>query len=93
MGRNGLIALGVVDCAFGVTALTTDGALSEMAYVFNFTLAVVLMVLTWQDLRSRGWSWQAPLAGVSYVAAPLIGLIAYVALSFREPEQETARPA
>lgn len=51
------------------------------------------LVLTWQDLRSRGWSWQAPLAGVSYVAAPLVCLIAYVALSFREPEQETARPA
>lgn len=93
MSRSGLIALGILDCAFGVTALTADGALSDLAYVLNFTLAAVLMVLTWRDLRSRGWPWQAPLAGISFIAAPLVGLIAYVALSFREAGQETATPA
>ena len=92
MGRNQLIGLGVLDCAFGVAALTTEGTLAEFAYILNVTLAIVLMVLTWRDLRSRGWSWQAPVVGISYVVAPLVGLIAYIALSSREGPGDSPAP-
>jgi hypothetical protein len=47
------------------------------------------MVLTWQDLRSRGWSWQAPVVGVSYLFVPLVGLVLYAFASNR-PRQGSA---
>ena len=65
MGRNGLLALSVLDCLFGIGSLTTSGGASEVFLLLNFLLAALLMVLTWQDLRSRGWTWQAPVVGIS----------------------------
>lgn len=82
MSRKLLLALSVLDCAFGLTALYTDGAASSVAYGLNFVLAAVLAMLTWQDLRSRGWTWQS-VVSVTYVLAPLVGLVLYAALSSR----------
>jgi hypothetical protein len=89
MGRNGLLALSVLDCVFGVGALTASGTTSEVFLLLNFLLAALLMVLTWQDLRSRGWTWQAPAVGVSYLLAPLVGLVLYAFASNR-PRQGPA---
>lgn len=90
MSRSALLALSILDCGFGAVALLSDGDLSTVAYLANFLLALVLMVLTWQDLQRRGWTWQAA-AGVTYVIAPLVGLILYFALSSR-PLLEEAQP-
>ena len=79
----GLLLLSVVDCGFGAVSLSTDGSVSRVAYGFNLTLAVLLAVLTAQDLRRRGWRWQAPAVGVSYLAAPLVGLALYAITSGR----------
>ena len=88
-----LLGVSVIDCAFGIVSLTSDGSVAEVALMLNFVLAAVLAVLTWQDLRARSWTWQAPLVGVSYVVAPLVGLILYAVLSDRpkqsQPEQTT----
>jgi phosphoglycerol transferase MdoB-like AlkP superfamily enzyme len=83
-----LLVLSVVACAVGGLSLVTDGALSKTAYGVNVALAVLLAVLTTQDLRRRGLTWQAPLVGVSYVFAPLVGLALYAIASNRP-----ARPA
>ena len=87
MSRGLLIGLSVVDCAFGATALSTDGATSAIAYGLNFTLAALLAVLTWQDLRSRGSTWQAA-ASVTYLIAPLVGLVLYAAFSGRAKQSD-----
>lgn len=93
MGRNGLLGLSILDCAFGVIYLTSDGSLADVALALNFILAVLLMVLTWQDLRARGWRWQAPVVGISYLFAPLLGLILYALASGRPRRQEVAAAA
>jgi hypothetical protein len=90
MGRSGLLALSVVDCIFGVVALSTSGTVSDISLGLNFTLAALLMVLTWQDLRTRGWTWQAPIVGVSYLAAPLVGLVLYALASGRDRREPIA---
>jgi hypothetical protein len=79
----------VIDCAFGATALSTEGSVSGVAFGLNFTLAALLAVLTWQDLRARAWHWQAPLVGLSYLVAPLVGLVLY-ALASGRPKQSRA---
>lgn len=89
MGRNGLLALSVLACLFGIGSLTTSGTASEVFLLLNFLLAALLMVLTWQDLRARGWTWQAPVVGVSYLFAPLVGLVLYAVASNR-PRQGPA---
>ena len=83
MSRGGLLILSVVACAFGGLSLATSGSLSRAAYGVNLTLAVLLAVLTTQDLRRRGLTWPAPLVGVSYVVAPLVGLALYAIASNR----------
>lgn len=86
MSRVQLLALSVLDCVFGLIYLYSDGAVSNLALGLNFVLAALLVVLTYQDLRSRGWSWPAA-ASVTYLIAPLIGLVLYAALSNR-PKRE-----
>ena len=93
MGRTGLLALSVLDCVFGVVALSSSGTLSEVSFGLNFTLAALLMVLTWQDLRARGWTWQAPVVGVSYLVAPLVGLVLYALASGRDRSEPVAGAA
>lgn len=88
MSRGALLALSVVDCAFGAVALSTDGTTSSIAYGLNFILAAVLVVLTWQDLRARGWTWQCA-ASITYLVAPLVGLVLYAALSNRPRRMAT----
>jgi len=87
MTRAQLIVLSVVCCGFGLLALYGSGGLSTFGYVVNFGLAVVLAIMTGRDLASRGvrvpW-----LVGLSYVAAPLIGLILYGVLSARPSRAE-----
>ena len=83
MSRSSLILLSLVDCALGIIAITTDGSIAEVALGLNFVLAALLAVLTWQDLRQRNWSWQAPVIGLSYLAAPLVGLVLYAWASGR----------
>ncbi len=83
MSRGGLLLLSVADCAFGVTALATEGSVAGIAIGLNFVLAALLAVLTWQDLRQRNWGWQGPVIGVSYLIAPLIGLVLYAWASDR----------
>lgn len=80
MTRLTLLALSVVDCAFGATYLYGPEGLRAPAFILNFLLAVVLAVLTAQDLRSRGMrlGW---LVGLSYIAAPLVGLVLYAIFS------------
>ena len=68
---------------FGVISLSSTGAVASVALGLNFILAALLMVLTWQDLRARGWTWQAGVVGISYLAAPLIGLVLYALASGR----------
>ena len=89
MSRGWLLALSVLDCAFGATALATDGTTSSIAYGLNFVLAALLAVLTWQDLRARGWTWPAA-AGITYLIAPLVGLVLYAALSNRPRRSEAS---
>lgn len=83
MQRNGLLAVSVIDCGFGILHLSTSGSLADVALGLNFVLAALLTVLTWQDLRSRGWTWPAPLVGISYLAAPLFGVVLYAMASNR----------
>ena len=90
MSRSSLILLSLVDCAFGVIALSTDGSIAEVALGLNFVLAALLAILTWQDLRQRNWGWQAPVIGLSYLAAPLIGLVLYAWASGRPAIRTTA---
>jgi phosphoglycerol transferase MdoB-like AlkP superfamily enzyme len=73
----------VVDCIFGVLYLSNSGDSADTFLGINFLLAALLTVLTWQDLRKRNWTWQAPLVGVSYLFAPLVGLILYALASNR----------
>lgn len=91
MTRPQLIVLSVVCCGFGLLALYGSGDFSSFGYVVNFSLAVVLAILTGRDLASRGvrvpW-----LVGLSYVAAPLIGLVLYGVLSAR-PTRTDQSPA
>jgi len=59
MGRNArnvLLGLSVVDCIFGLLYLSSEGDSAETFLGINFLLAALLMVLTWQDLRKRGWT-------------------------------------
>jgi hypothetical protein len=84
-----LLLLSVVDCGFGAIALSTDGSVAGVALGINFVLAALLAVLTWQDLHERNWSWQAPVIGVSYLLAPLIGLVLY-ALASNRPTTPTS---
>lgn len=81
--RNALLVLSVSDCIFGLLYLSNSGDNADTFLGINFLLAALLMVLTWQDLRKRGWAWQAPVVGVSYLFAPLIGLILYAIASNR----------
>lgn len=83
MSRTALLAASVVACGFGAIALAADGAVSAVAFVMNGVLALLLMVLTWQDLRQRGWTWQSAVVGLSYVVAPLVGLVLYAVASGR----------
>lgn len=59
MQRNGLLAFSVIDCGFGILYLSSSGSVADVALGLNFVLAALLTVLTWQDLRSRGWTWRA----------------------------------
>jgi phosphoglycerol transferase MdoB-like AlkP superfamily enzyme len=85
--RNALLALSVVDCIFGLLYLSSSGDSADVFLGINFSLAALLTVLTWQDLRKRGWTWQAPVVGVSYLVAPLIGLMLY-AITSNRPQRE-----
>ena len=87
MQRNGLLAISVIDCGFGILYLSSSGSVADVAFGLNFVLAALLTVLTWQDLRSRGWTWQAPLVGLSYLAAPLFGLVLY-AMASNKPRRD-----
>lgn len=89
MSRGWLLALSVLDCAFGAVALSADGTTSSVAYGLNFVLAALLAVLTWQDLRARGWTWQSA-ASITYLIAPLVGLVLYAALSSRPKRAEAS---
>ena len=90
MSRTALLLLSVVDCAFGAVTLATEGSVAKVAFGLNFTLAALLAVLTWQDLRQRDWTWQAPLIGLSYLVAPLIGLVLYAIASGRPNRRPVA---
>lgn len=82
MTRAQLILLSVVDCAFGLLFLKGPVELRTSALVINVSLATLLAILTGQDLMRRGLrlGW---LVGLSYVAAPLLGLILYAIFSGR----------
>jgi hypothetical protein len=88
--RGSLLGLSVIDCVFGVVALTSDGSTKTTFLMLNFLLAVVLAILTAQDLRHRGWSWRALVIGASYAIAPLVGLIAYAIASDRPKIHRTS---
>ena len=90
MSRAALLALSVVDCAFGLVYLASGGSVAKVALGLNFVLAALLAVLTIQDLRARRWSWQAIVIGISYVLAPLIGLVLYAAASGRPKTRVSA---
>lgn len=84
----------MVCCVFGVISLSAGGTTASIALGLNFILAALLMVLTWQDLRARGWTWQAGVVGISYLLAPLIGLVLYALASGRRRQEHiTADPA
>lgn len=83
VGRTALLGLSVVDCGFGALYLTTSGSLADAALLLNFLFAALLTVLTWQDLRARDRTWPAPVTGLSYLLAPLVGLVLYAAFSNR----------
>lgn len=93
MTRPQLIVLSIVCCGFGLIALTASGAVSASAYAVNFCLAVVLAIWTGRDLAARGvrvpW-----LVGLSYIAAPLVGLVLYGVFSARplQPDQTPESP-
>ena len=82
MTRAVLLGLSVVCCAFGALALKGPESVQGTAYGINVTLAVLLAVLTAQDLRKRGWRF-APLLGATYIL-PLVGLVVYALASNRE---------
>ena len=90
MSRAQLLGLSVLDCVFGLVYLYSDGSVSNIALGLNFILAALLMVLTYQDLRARGWTWPAA-ASITYLIAPLVGLVLYAALSNRPGEANLAR--
>lgn len=93
MSRGVLLGLSVVACVFGGISLVTDGSASGAAYAVNVTLAALLAVLTWQDLRRRAWSTvPAALIGLSYLLAPLLGLVLY-ALAGARPKRQPEVPA
>lgn len=96
MSRGQLLVLSVVCCAFGGLYLAVDdGGLKTMAFVLNAVLAILLAVLTFQDLRARRpqWTWQAALVGLSYIAAPLVGLALYAAASNTPKPDKADKPA
>ncbi|MGB8649523.1 MAG: hypothetical protein WCD35_02560 [Mycobacteriales bacterium] len=87
--RSGLLALSVLDCAFGLFYLFgPHGARSAMLGL-NIVLAVILAILTGRDLMARGLrlGW---LAGLSYIFAPLVGLVLYGIFSARPRELGSA---
>ena len=81
--RGGLLALSVIDCGFGLMYLFGPGGARPAMLGVNVALAVLLAVLTGRDLMGRGvrLGW---LAGLSYLFAPLVGLVLYTVFSGRE---------
>jgi hypothetical protein len=86
--RTGLLVLSVVCCFFGGLSLKGPEGLQGPAYVVNVVLAVLLMVLTYQDLRRRGWAPLAALMSLSYLL-PLVGLVVYALASNRPIVERT----
>ena len=93
MNRGAFLALSVVACGFGVMALTATGSAADFGLGMNFVLAALLAVLTAQDLRHRGWRWQAVAVGISYLLAPLVGLVLYALASGRGTSAAGVRTA
>ena len=82
--RSGLLALSVVDCVFGLLYLFGPHDARPVMLAVNVALAVLLAILTGRDLQARGVK-LAWLPALSYVFAPLVGLVLYGVLSDREP--------
>jgi hypothetical protein len=86
MRRSWLIWLSVVDCAFGAIYLVGPHGLRSPFHAVNLVLALALAVLTADYLGRRGhrWPW---VVGLLYPLAPLVGLVAFAAVSARNLDQ------
>ena len=82
MTRSWLIGLSVVCCGFGLLAIKGHDSARTVGLLVNGVLAVALAILTARDLQRRRVR-LAPLIGVSYVIAPLVGLVLYAIFSAR----------
>ena len=82
MSRNQLLALGAVNTISG--SITTGGSVRDVALLVGLIVGTVLAVGCTRDLHRLGWTWQAPVIGVSNLAATLVGLVLY-ALASRRP--------
>jgi hypothetical protein len=89
MSRAALLGLSVVDCLFGLLSLSGPDDYRGVALAINFGLAIVLAIFAGRDLMERGirLGW---LAGLSYLAAPLVGLVLYAIFSTRPKAVTTA---
>lgn len=91
MTRAQLLALSVVCCGFGLLALYGSGTARGAGAAINLVLAAVLAVFTGRDLLARGvrFGW---LIGLSYLAAPLVGLVLYGIFSGRPASAPASSP-
>ena len=89
INRVQILSLSVICCLFGAVAIFGPGRLRGAAYVINFLLAVILAIVAGRDLHRRGFrlGW---LVGLSYLLAPLVGLVLYGIFSVREPQPQSA---
>ena len=87
MSRVQILSLSVVCCAFGLVAVLGDDPWRGPAYAVNFVLAVALAIIAGRDLHRRGMrlGW---VVGISYVLAPLIGLVLYGIFSVRDQQPQ-----
>lgn len=89
MSRVQILSLSIVCCVFGAVAIFGPDSLRGLGYAVNFVLAVILAIVAGRDLHRRGFrlGW---LVGLSYLLAPLLGLVLYGIFSVREPQPQVA---
>ena len=89
MSRIQILVLSVVCCAFGVLGLYGSGVARTLGLLVNGVLALILAVAAGIDLDRRGFR-LAWVVGVSYLLAPLVGLVLYGIFSARPVRADIA---